>query len=98
MYEFFQIAIGQRWAVASVMTLLLSSGNLLTGYERTIKPFNRNLSTYVSLAKDWFMPNLSTYIFKQKNNSCYIKSLFTKQNKRAALMKAVYLIVKKQIG
>ena len=48
MYEFFQIAIGQRWAVASVMTLLLSSGNLLTGYERTIKPFNRNLSTYVS--------------------------------------------------
>ena len=38
-------------AAASILTLFLSSDNLLTGYEQ----FNRNLLICVSLGKDWFM-------------------------------------------
>ena len=38
-------------AAPSVLTLLLSSDNLSTGYEQ----FSLNLSICVSLAKDWFM-------------------------------------------
>ena len=33
-FWFFKTATEQRWAAASVLTLLLSSDNLLTGYEQ----------------------------------------------------------------
>ena len=33
--EFFQRAVEHRWVAASVFTLLLSSNNLLTGYEQS---------------------------------------------------------------
>ena len=32
--DFFKTAIQQGWAAASILTLLLSSDNLLTGYEQ----------------------------------------------------------------
>ena len=66
------------------MTLLLSSDNLLPGYEQlSYEQLNRNLSICVSLAKDWsmlhktFNQDLETQFFKQEIDSCEIKSLFT---------------------
>ena len=74
-FWFFKTATEHRWAAASVLTILLSSDNLFTGYEQlSYSQFNQNLSICVSLAKDWFMlhkkfdQDLATYIiFKTKN-------------------------------
>ena len=45
-----------QWTAASVVTFILSSHNLLTGYEKwRYSQFNRNLSICVSLPKDWFI-------------------------------------------
>ena len=50
-----KVATEKRWATVSVLTLLLSSDNLLTGYEQLrYYEFNQNLSICISLAKDWF--------------------------------------------
>ena len=72
-----------KWATASLLTLLLSSHNLLTGYKQlSYYEFDRNLSIRVSLAKDWFMlyqkfnQDLATLVFKQKIDSFEI-SLFS---------------------
>ena len=55
-FWFFKTATERQWAAASVLTLLLSLDNLLTGYEQwSYWQFNRNLSICVSLAKDWLM-------------------------------------------
>ena len=49
-------AAGHRQAAASVLTLLLKSDDLSTGYEQlNYQQFNRNLSICVALAEDWFM-------------------------------------------
>ena len=59
-FWFFKTATEHGWVVASVFTLLLSSDNLLTGYEQlSFKQFNQNLSICVSLAKDWFMLHIT---------------------------------------
>ena len=45
---FFKTATEQPWATASVLTLLLSSDNLLTGYEQlSHSEFNRNMSVCI---------------------------------------------------
>ena len=47
-FWFFKTATEQWWVAASVLTLLLSSDNLLTGYEQlSNQQFNRNWSTCV---------------------------------------------------
>ena len=53
-YKFFKTAILKKhqWPVASAFALLLSSYNLLTGYEQlSHKQFNKNLSTFVLQGK-----------------------------------------------
>ena len=53
MYESFKTAIEYRRVAASVLTLLLRSDILLTGYEQlNYSQFNQNLSNCVLLAKD----------------------------------------------
>ena len=43
--DFFKTSTGQWWVATSVLTLFLSSDNLLTGYEQlSYLQFNRNLS------------------------------------------------------
>ena len=50
-YDFFKTTIAHQRVAASVLTLLLSSDNLLGGYKRLRhEQFNRNLSTCVLLA------------------------------------------------
>ena len=69
----FNTSTEHRWVAASVLTLLLSSDNLLTGYQQlSYWQFNRDLSISVSLAKDWFTlhkkfnQDLATYSFLSK--------------------------------
>ena len=52
-----------EWAAAFVENLLLSSDNSSTVY----KQFNRNLSTCVLLAKDWFCYKKSSIKIYQLN-------------------------------
>ena len=55
-FWFFKTATEHREEAASALTPLLSSDNLLTGYEQLhYQQFNQNLSICVSLTKDWFM-------------------------------------------
>ena len=54
--NYLKSATEQRWAVASVFTLLLSSDNLLTDHEQSsYYQFNLNLSACALLPKDWFI-------------------------------------------
>ena len=54
-FDFFKTATEQWWAATSVLTLLLSSGNLSTAYQ--LLSINNLIEIYqfVSLAKHWFM-------------------------------------------
>ena len=64
-FWFFRTATEHRWTVASVLTLLLSSDNLLTGYEQLTIYWHLSYyklltiqSEFINLcllAKDWFM-------------------------------------------
>ena len=65
----------------------LSSDNLLTGYEQLrYQQFNRNLSIYVPLVKDWFM------LHQKFNQEDLLLNFLSKYNK-AVLTTAAYFKV-----
>ena len=51
-----------QWAAASVLVLLLSLDNTVTGYEQSLT------------INEQFNPNLSTFIYEQKIDSRYLKT------------------------